>query len=105
MTQRQTMCLALAALGALLPYSQFVLFFLDNGPNLRQFFALAGANPVALGGWLAVLSGALVMLFWVGFSRSNVPGWARLVVAFGTVLFGPAFSLPLFLFFRDRVGQ
>jgi hypothetical protein len=98
-------CLALAVLGALLPYSQLAPYFFERGANVRGFLALAGASPVALAGWLIVLSAALVMLFWVGISRSNVPTWARLVCAFGTVFFGPAFSLPLFLFFRDRVGQ
>lgn len=105
MTLRQTACLALAALGALLPYSQVTLFFLDHGLDVRRFFALAGGNPVALAGWLGILTAALVMLIWIGISRSSVPAWARLVCAFGTVLIGPSFSLPLFLFFRDRVGQ
>jgi len=94
--------LFLAVVGAVLPYSQFVPWLFDHGPNLRLF--VSELFSTRIGGFfgLDVLVSAVALL---GFIRreSAVRGvphkWLPVVT---TLLIGVSCGLPLFLYLREQ---
>ena len=92
----------LCVAGAVLPWSQFVPFLLENGLDLplivRQLFAKRISSSFALD--LIVSS----VVFWVFVAiegrRARVKSvWAPIA---GNVVIGLSFGLPLFLYMRER---
>ena len=94
--------LALCIVGTVLPWSQFLPFFLDNGIDIPLFADETFANRIASGAaWdLIVSSVVLWVLVLVEGRRLGVRHlWAPLVA---NVAVGVSLGLPLFLYLRQR---
>ena len=94
--------LALAAVGTILPYSQFLPWFLDHGLDLRAFFSeLFSTRIGGFFGWDVIVSAVVLVLFViVQGGRDRVPHlWLPIL---GTVAVGVSCGLPLFLALRER---
>ena len=105
MKSRQTLFwlfLVLAAVGTVLPYSQFLPWFADHGLNLPAFFAeLFSTRVGGFFGWDVIVSAVVLMVFVVVQGRRDgVPHLWLPVVA--TIAVGVSCGLPLFLAMRER---
>lgn len=97
--------LALAILGAAVPYAFFVQYFSTEGPALQGFLAAAFTNPAA-GGISAdlFLSSAI---FWVFMSQQRAASKGphpTLFVALN-LLVGLSCALPAYLYARERTQR
>ena len=99
---RKSVYLVLCILGAVLPYSQFVPWLMENGFNASLFVHQLFANRISgFFAWDVLISAVVV----VGFvrsegKRSDVPlVWLPIL---GVLTIGASFGLPLFLFLRER---
>ena len=94
--------LILCVVGAVLPYSQFVPFLVENGPDPALIFRQLFANRISSSFALDVIVSSIV--FWVFVvvegRRTRVRSlWAPIA---GNVVIGLSFGLPLFLYMRER---
>jgi Protein of unknown function DUF2834 len=93
--------LVLCAVGALLPYSQFVPWLLQHGPDFPLFFHQLFANRI--GGFFGVDVIVSSLVLWVFvFAEGRRLGMQRLwlpVVA--SLVVGVSLGLPLFLYMRQ----
>ena len=101
----KTTYLALAVLGAVLPYWQFFPFLLEHGLDLRLFVAQMFANPVSGFFALDVVVSSVVLWVLVAFEgrRAGVRHlWAPIVA---NLAVGVSLGLPLFLYLRETALQ
>ena len=99
--KRRHRYLALAILGILLPYWQFVPWLFEHGLDLSLFFRELFANRIGAFFAMDVLVSAIVLIIFVQVEgrRLGIRGlWIPLV---GTLLVGVSFGLPLFLYLRQ----
>jgi hypothetical protein len=94
--------LFLCVVGAVLPYSLFVPFLLENGLDIRLIFDQLFANRISGSFALDVIVSSIV--FWVFVfvegRRAGVANlWAPIVA---NVVVGLSLGLPLFLYLRER---
>jgi Terpene cyclase DEP1 len=99
---RKKFYLFLCVLGAVLPYSQFVPWLLENGLNASFFVHQLFANHIsAFFAWDVLISAVVV----VGFVRTESKrsslhlAWLPIL---GVLTVGVSFGLPLFLYLRER---
>jgi hypothetical protein len=99
---RKNAYLILCILGAVLPYSQFIPWLLENELNAPLFVHQLFANRISgFFAWDVLISAVVV----VGFvrsegKRSGVPVvWLPIL---GVLVVGVSFGLPLFLYLRER---
>ena len=93
--------LAMSVLGLLLPFTQFVPWLFEFGLDLPLLLSEASATPISAFAWLDVLVTAVVVIgFIVGdaLTRSVSVLWLPIL---GTLLVGPSFGLPLYLYLRE----
>ena len=93
--------LAMSVLGLLLPFTQFVPWLFEFGLDLPLLLSEASATPISSFAWLDVLVTAMVVIgFIIGdcFRRSVSVLWLPIL---GTLLVGPSFGLPLYLYLRE----
>ena len=86
----------LCILGLLLPYGFFLPWLVENGIDIRLFFAEAGQSRIGAFAWADVVISAIALIGFVLVegTRVNMPRlW--LPVA-GTCAVGPSLGLPLF---------
>ena len=94
--------LVLAAIGTILPYSQFLPWFLERGLDLPAFFGeLFSTRIGGFFGWDVIVSaGVIIILVVIQGRRDHVPMlWLPIA---GTILVGGSCGLPLFLALRER---
>jgi len=99
--KRRHRYLALAILGILLPYWQFVPWLFEHGLDLSLFFRELFANRIGAFFAMDVLVSATVLIIFVQVEgrRLGIRGlWVPMV---GTLLVGVSFGLPLFLCLRQ----
>jgi hypothetical protein len=99
---RKNVYLVLCVLGAVLPYSQFVPWLMENGFNASLFVHQLFANRIsAFFAWDVLISAVVVAGFFRSEGkRSGVPlVWLPIL---GVLAIGVSFGLPLFLFLRER---
>ena len=94
--------LALCVIGAVLPYSLFVPFLLENGLDLPLIVEQMFANRISGSFALDVIVSSIV--FWVFVfvegRRTGIEGlWAPIAA---NVVVGLSLGLPLFLYLRER---
>ena len=97
--------LAMTVLGLLLPFSQFVPWLFEFGLDFPLLLSEASATPISAFAWLDVLVTAMVVIgFIIGDSlrRSLSVPWLPIL---GTLLVGPSFGLPLYLYLREVVSR
>ena len=94
--------LLLAALGLLVPYYFFMSFLLEFGLDFELFFQQLFATPISIFFAVDLIITAIVFLFF-SLNESRRVGIANWwVYLISTLLVGPSFSFPLFLYFRER---
>lgn len=94
--------LALAVLGAALPYSQFVPWLAEHGLDLSALFAELFSTRVGAFFGLDVIVSAVVLIVFVlreGTRRRMSFLWAPIAA---TLSVGVSCGLPLFLFLREQ---
>ncbi len=90
--------LALAIVGLILPYSQFIPFLLENGLNIPLIATEITGYRLSSFAWLDVVVTALVIITLI-FDEKKLKSWWIPVAA--TLLIGPSCGLPLYLYMRD----
>ena len=93
-----------AVIGLLLPYYFFIYFLLENGLELQLMLSQLFANKMATFFVVDLLITALVFLIfsYQETQRYNMGRWWVYLLA--TLLVGPSFSFPLFLYIRhDKI--
>ena len=102
---RKNIYLFLCILGAVLPYSQFIPWLLENGFNASLFVLQLFANRISgFFAWDVLISAVVV----VGFvRREGKRSGVRLVwlPILGVLTIGVSFGLPLFLYLRERTFE
>ncbi|MFN2540849.1 MAG: DUF2834 domain-containing protein [Chthoniobacterales bacterium] len=94
--------LALAVIGLLLPYWQFVPWVLAYGLNLSLFFQALFANRIAAFFAIDVVVSVIVVLILVFGEGRRLLMRGLWVPIVGVALVGVSFGLPLFLHMRER---
>jgi hypothetical protein len=93
--------LLLAVIGFVLPYYFFVSFLIANGLDLQLLLSQLFANNIS--SFFAVDLIVSAIVFWVFLGREaqrcRMGNWWVYIVA--TLVIGPSFALPLFLYFRE----
>ena len=93
--------LLLAIVGFALPYYFFVSFLTAHGLNPQLLFSQLFANNIP--SFFAVDLIITAVVFWVFLCREarrwQMGNWWVYILA--TLLIGPSFALPLFLYFRE----
>ena len=93
--------LALCVLGVLLPYWQFVPWFLEHGLDISLFVQQLFANRIGAFFGLDVLVSSVVLWIFI-FAEGGRLGMRRLwVPVIGSLLVGVSLGLPLFLYMRQ----
>ena len=92
--------IGLCLLGTALPYSQFIPFLREHGPNLQLFVQQLFANRISGFFGLDVIVSSVVL--WVAVLSDQRVGlrhaWAPLL---GNLLVGVSLGLPLWLYLRE----
>ena len=92
--------LALCVFGLVLPYWQFVPWFLEHGLDLSLFVHQLFANRIGAFFGLVVVSSVVLWIFI--FAEGGHLGMRRLwVPVIGSLLVGVSLGLPLFLYMRQ----
>lgn len=91
--------LGLAAIGLILPYSQFVPFLLQNGLDIALIIQEITAYKLSTFAWLDVLVTAIVVIIMIFEEKTRLKNWWIPVTA--TLLIGPSCGLPLLLYLRE----
>jgi len=98
--------LLLFVLGIIFPYSLFVPWFLENGLNIRLFFAELFSTKIGgmFGMDLFVSAAVLFVFTWFETARLKMRGvWLILTAVFlATFLAGVSCGFPLFLYLRQK---
>lgn len=90
--------LFLCILGTVLPYSQFILWTTENGPDLPLLIEQITSSRIAAFGWLDVAVSAIVLFVFI-FTSGVESRVAKLwLPAAGTLIVGVSLGLPLFLY-------
>jgi len=98
----RTLYLVLAVVGAVLPYSQFVPWLIEHGPNIPLLFTEIFSTKVGAFFALDVLISAVVLIGFIrreGAARKMRMLWMPIAA---TCLIGVSCGLPLFLYLRER---
>ena len=90
--------LALAAVGLILPYSQFVPFLHENGLNISMIVTEITGYRLSAFAWLDVVVTAVVIITLI-LDEKKLKNWWIPVAA--NLLIGPSFGLPLYLYMRE----
>lgn len=94
--------LFLAVLGTVLPYSQFLPWLAQHGPNVRLLFTQLFLGHVSAFFGLDAIVSALVLLVFIFHERTRRSmGMLWLPVA-ATCVVGVSCGFPLFLYLRER---
>ena len=99
---RKTLYLLLAVLGLLIPYSQFLPWLIQNGPNYHLFLSELTANRISTFFVADVLLSAITLIAFIRTEskKTKIPhAWT---VTAGLCLVGVSFALPLYLYLRER---
>lgn len=91
----------LCVLGILLPFTQFVPWLMDNGPDILLLIQQASSSPIGAFAWLDVLVSAVVLIAFIRVEgrRQRIQRlWMPIV---GTCAVGVSFGFPLFLLQRE----
>jgi hypothetical protein len=99
---QKSMYLCLSVLGVVLPYSQFIPWIIEHGPNVELLFRQLFANRIgAFFGW-DVLVSAVVLVRFVRVEGRRLGMRLLWLPIAGLLAVGVSFGLPLFLYLRER---
>ena len=95
--------LILCIIGTILPYTQFISFFAENGLNLPLFFKNAFMNYISAGFALDLTVSAIVLIIFILSESKKLKiknFWLPIISIF---LVGISLAFPLFLYQRELV--
>ena len=93
--------LVCCVLGLILPYSQFVPWFLEHGLNLTLFFRELFANRISAFFAMDVIISAIVLIWFIQSESKRLRVGLLWLPTLGTLVVGVSFGFPLFLFLRQ----
>jgi hypothetical protein len=98
---KRRLYLLLALLGLVLPYYFFVSFLIKNGLDVQLLVDQLFASEISTFFAVDLIITAIVFLFfsYQESRRVHMENWWAYIVA--TLVVGPSFAFPLFLFFRE----
>ena len=93
----------LSILGLIVPYYFFIGFLMENGPNLALLTEQIFATWINACFTVDVIIAAIVILFFIETdgAKHDVP--YRWIPALGTLVVGPSFGLPCYLYLREEL--
>ncbi|WP_230661658.1 DUF2834 domain-containing protein [Psychrobacter sp. I-STPA10] len=94
--------LLLAVIGAVIPYTIFIFWLMNNGFNISLFFHSIIDNPISLFAWVDVLISAIALIYFIVTDKKPVPPNKRILSIIATLLVGVSCGLPLYLYFREN---
>jgi hypothetical protein len=94
--------LSLAVVGAVLPYSQFLPWLVDHGPNLHLLFTELFSTRMGAFFGFDVLVSAIVLLAFIRREGAKCHMHSLWLPIAATCLVGVSCGLPLFLYLRER---
>ena len=97
--------LACAIAGAIIPYSQFVPWIAEHGPDAKGFILELFSTRIGAFFGLDVIVSAIVLItfiLWEGRRMRMNAIWAPIAA---TCLIGVSCGLPLFLYMRERLDH
>lgn len=97
--------LALAVLGAIVPYLFFIQHFTNEGISLPAFVAALFANPAAGGFTADLLITSSVFWFYMFRRRSRQAGPSPWFFVVTNLAVGLSFALPAYLYVVDGRGE
>ena len=93
--------LVCCVLGLVLPYWQFVPWFLEHGLNLTLFFRELFANRISAFFAMDVIISAIVLIWFIQSESKRLRVGLLWLPTLGTLVVGVSFGFPLFLFLRQ----
>ena len=99
---RKNIYLFLCVLGAVLPYSQFIPWIIEHGPNIGLLIRQLFANKISAFFGLDVLVSAVVLLMFIMVEGRRLGMRLLWLPIAGLIAVGGSFGLPLFLYLRER---
>jgi hypothetical protein len=93
--------LLLAIPGFILPYYFFILFLIDNGLNLTLIISQLFANNISTFFAVDLIITAIALMIFVFIEAKRYQMRNSWVYIISTLLVGPSFALPLFLYFWE----
>lgn len=96
---RKTLYLVLTLAGLLIPYSQFLPWLLQNGPNSHLFLSDMIANRISTFFVADVLMSAATLISFISADKSKIP--QRWAIITGLCLVGVSFAFPLYLYLKE----
>ena len=97
----RTAYLLLAIAGFVIPYYFFLSFLLEFGLDLQELFGQLFANDIATFFAVDLIITAVVLLIYIMTEAARYGMGRRWVYVLATLLVGPSFAFPLFLYVRE----
>ncbi len=97
----RTIYLALCVFGAVLPYSQFLLWLSEHGFDAGLFVRQLFVNRISSFFAIDLIISAIALLVFVRVESARLAIPRRWLPAMATVAVGVSLGLPLFLYMRD----
>ena len=91
-----------AVAGFAVPWYFFLTFLLENGTDLGLFIQYLLANRISVFFAADLMIVALATLFYLWSEERKQPNSRWWLFAGSTLVIGPSFSIPLYLYFRER---
>ena len=95
--------LIFCAFGLLLPYSQFVPWFLEHGLHFALFFHELFANRISAFFAMDVIVSAIVLICFIQSEGKRLSVRLLWLPTIGTLIVGVSLGFPLFLFLRQAM--
>jgi len=99
---RKNVYLMLCVLGAVIPYSQFIPWIMENGFQLGLLIRQLFANRISAFFGLDVLVSSVVLLTFMRVEGRQLRMRLRWLPIAGLCAVGVSLALPLFLYLRER---
>lgn len=99
---RKVLYAVLCLLGFFLPYSQFIPWVFEHGPDLRLLVQQLFANRIGGFFGLDVLVSAVTLIGFIGSEGARLKIRALWLPIVSVLLVGVSLGLPLFLYMRER---
>jgi len=99
---RKNVYLMLCVLGAVIPYSQFIPWIMENGFQLGLLIRQLFANRISAFFGLDVLVSSVVLLTFMRVEGRQLRMRLRWLPIAGLCVVGVSLALPLFLYLRER---
>ena len=99
----KTIYLVCAIAGAVIPYSQFVPWLAEHGPDAQGFVRELFSTRIGSFFGLDVIVAAIALIAFIAWEGRRVRMRALWAPIAATLLVGVSCGLPLFLFMRERL--